>query len=107
MGKLHGASPSESRYYVLVLFDISDARKYRSFVKVVKRYATRVQKSVFEAYLKSFQVKEMIGLIERLMKSDAFFNPDDRVRIYKISGNCDVVDFGVHQSNLPEENIFF
>ncbi len=52
LGRIAGASPAENRYYVLVMFDIADPKKYRLLMRILKRYATRIQKSVFEAQLK-------------------------------------------------------
>ena len=106
VGKTTGASPAESAYYVLVLFDISDAKKYRKLIGILKRYGTRVQKSVFEAQIKMSQIKELAGAIEHLMLSARFYNVDDNVRIYKVAGNCEVTIFGRYESNLTEENIF-
>ena len=106
-GKTAGASPSEHKYYVMVFFDISDAKKYRLLVRVLKRYGVRVQKSVFEAQLRPSQVRELKDAIEGLMCSDRYYNPDDNVRMYKISGNCDATVYGEYSPLLPEENIFF
>ena len=106
VGKVAGTSPAESAYYVLVLFDISDAKKYRKLIGILKRYGMRVQKSVFEAQLKMAQIKELVEAIERLMSSARFYNADDNVRIYRVAGNCEVPIFGQYESNLTEENIF-
>ena len=106
VGKTAGASPAESTYYVLVLFDISDAKKYRNLMRLLKRYGTRIQKSVFEGQLRRSQIKELVGAIEKLMGSARFYNADDNVRIYKIASSCEVTVFGRYESNLTEENIF-
>ena len=105
-GKSSGASPADDRYYVVVFFDISDSKKYRSLVKILKSYGSRIQKSVFEAQLKRSQIKELLESIEKLMSLEKSFNESDNVRIYKISGGCDVTVFGVYESNILEENIF-
>jgi CRISPR-associated endonuclease Cas2 len=106
LGKLSGASPASDRYYVVVLFDISEAKKYRALLKILKGYGCRIQKSVFEAHLKRSQIKEMTTKIEMLMESERFYNPNDNVRIYRIAGNCALTVFGSYQSNIQEENIF-
>lgn len=105
--KVHGASPSEDRYYILVLYDISDAKKMRLLVKILKRYGVRVQKSVFEGSVRQTQIRKMLQEIRRLMSSDRFFNANDNVRIYKIAGECELSVFGDYQSQELEENIFF
>lgn len=104
--KISGASPSASRYYVLILFDISNQKKYRKLLKTIQRYGLRMQKSVFEAYLRKSQIKELTSSIESLMASDAWFDSDDVVRIYTIAGNCTAIAFGKCDITFPEENIF-
>lgn len=105
--KLRGASPSEDRYYFLVLYDISDPKKTRLLVKILRRYGIRVQKSVFEGHVRQTQMKEMTKEIKRLMASERYFDPDDNVRIYKIAGECELCVFGNYENQVPEENIFF
>lgn len=105
-GRVAGASPAESSYYVLVLFDIADAKKYRLLMRILKRYARRIQKSVFEAQLKPKQIREMTDAIEKLMRSERFFDPDDNVRVYRIASNCDVTVFGNCTMAGVESDIF-
>ena len=106
-GKLSGASPADDRFYLLILFDISEQKKYRLLIKILNNYCTRVQKSVFEGHLKMMQIKQMMTSIEKLMASTRFYNPDDNVRIYRISGNCTATVFGSCTLSIIEENIFF
>ena len=89
-----GSSPSENKYYVLIMFDISDRKKYFLLTKTLKRYANRIQNSVYEAYLKSAHIKGLIRDVENLMKSEKYFNSADKVRIYKLTGTCSSVIFG-------------
>lgn len=104
--RIEAASPSEHRYYVLVLFDITDTKKYGKLVKLIKRYCTRIQKSVFEAYLRQKQIAEFENQINRIMRSDRYYNPSDRVRLYKLSGKPSVTIFGEYDPIGIEENIF-
>lgn len=106
VGRIAGASPAEHRYYVLVMFDISEAKKYRMLVRTLKKYGLPIQRSVFEAQLKPGQIKDLLGEVERLMSSERFYNPSDNVRVYKVAGNCDVTVFGQYVSTLTEENVF-
>lgn len=105
LGKLKGASPAEDRFYVTVLFDISDAKKYRRVIKVLKSYSSRIQYSIFEAYLKREQIKGLRTSLEQIMASESFFNPTDRIRIYQISGNCELTVLGEYLDNIPEQNV--
>lgn len=106
LGAGGGASPAEVRYYFIVLFDISNQKKYRILLKMLKRYGSRIQKSVFEGHATSAQLRELNCEIARLMDSDRFFNPDDKIRLYRIAGNCSVTVYGDYQEELLEENIF-
>ncbi len=107
VGKIAGSSPSENKYYVLVLFDISDSKKYRVLTRLLKKYGIRVQKSVFEAHLQQAQIKELVAAIDRIMLSERFYNPDDNIRVYRIASNCEVTVFGQYVSSVMEDNIFF
>lgn len=106
LGRIVGASPSEHRFYVLALFDISEPKKYRLLLKILKRYGSRIQKSVFEGQLTRAQIRELAASIERLMSSERFFDPGDNVRLYTMSGSCKALVFGEYVSTLLEENIF-
>ena len=107
VGRQAGASPSEHRYYVLILFDISSQKKYRLLMKLLKRYGIRIQKSVFEAQLKASQIKKLTASAKRLMSSQRYYDPDDKMRIYKIAGNCEVTVFVAHEGSTVEQNVFF
>ena len=105
LGRLSGASPSLDQYYVIVMFDVSDAKKYRLLIKALKRFGSRIQKSVFEAWLTKAQIADMERMIKRLMTSDRYFNEDDRVRIYRIAGNCEATVYGDYAPSQLGENI--
>ena len=105
LGRLSGASPSLDQYYVIVMFDISDAKKYRAIAKVLKKYGRRIQKSVFEAHLTKHQISSMTRSLERLMTSERYYCESDCIRIYRIAGNCEAVVFGDYVTSFMEENI--
>lgn len=104
--RIEGASPADHRCYTLVLFDIADSKKYGRLIKNLKRYCVRIQKSVFEAYLRQGQINELESDIQKLMCSSRSYNPDDRVRIYKLSGRPCATIFGAYEPIGLEENIF-
>lgn len=89
-----GASPAENKFYTLIMFDISNRKKYTLITKLLKRYSRRIQNSVYEAYLKPADMKELTEAIERLMGSDRYCNPADKVRVYKMSGSCSAALYG-------------
>lgn len=106
IGKIKGASPSEDRFYVLILFDISNARKYRKIVKVLKGFTERIQYSVFEGYMKSSQIKELMIGLNGIMSHDQFYNSADKIRVYRMSGNCELTVLGRCANNIPEDDVF-
>lgn len=107
-GKVPGASPSENKFYVLVMFDISGRKKYTLLVKLLNRYSYRIQNSVFEGYLKMSDYKALVAGIEKLMRSKRYFDAGDKVRVYKVSSACDAVVFGecVDEGISLDENLF-
>lgn len=107
VGKTKGSSPSEDQYYLVMFFDISEPKKYRTLVKIMKSYGNRIQKSVFEAQLRSYQIKDLINKVKRVMESRRYYNESDNVRFYKIAGNCEVTVLGECDQPISEENIFF
>lgn len=107
VGKTRGSSPANDTYYIVICFDISDAKKYRLLVRILKCFGSRIQKSVFEATLRPSQIKDLTGRIRHLMASDRYFNEADNVRIYKIAGNCNVTVFGKCEAMTDDDNIFF
>lgn len=106
-GKIHGASPAEDRFYVLIFYDISNAKKYRCLVKILNSYGVRVQKSVFEAQLKREQIKDLSAEVGKLMADGRFYSAGDSIRIYKIAGNCEATIFGLYCDTSMEDNLFF
>ncbi len=107
-GKVAGPSPADNKFYVLVMFDVSDRKKYSLLTRHLKRYSHRIQNSVFEAHLKMSDYREMVAGIEKLMRSPRFFDADDRVRIYRVSNACEAVIFGeCDNENIDlDENLF-
>lgn len=104
--RIVGPSPQDDSYYVLILFDISDQKKYRLMIKELKRYSTRIQKSVFEGQLRKMQFRDLCNTIKKIMTSERFYDADDSVRIYKIAGSCEAVAYGPYKTTILEENIF-
>jgi CRISPR-associated endonuclease Cas2 len=105
ISKQNGSSPADDRFYVTVLFDISDAKKYRKIIKVLNGFSDRIQYSIFEAYLKKEQIRNLTNAIKDIMASPTFFDANDRIRIYKIAGNCELTVFGEYVSSIPEDNV--
>ena len=107
-GRIEGSIPAESKCYVLIMFDISDIKKYKVITKLFKQYGYRIQNSVYEGYLKPADYRNITASIEKIMSKKRFFNPEDRVRVYRITGSCSAVIYGPcsDEYDLLEENVF-
>ena len=69
--------------FYLVCFDIVDNRKRYRVVKILKKYGTRVQKSVFEC--PNLTEKQFLKLKHRI--EDSIDATEDNVRYYYLSKN--------------------
>lgn len=71
------------KHLYCVCFDIvSDKIRYRA-VKILLKYGTRVQKSVFECLLDDRQFLQLKSALEKVIKFD-----QDSVRYYLLCKNC-------------------
>lgn len=76
------------RWPVLIIYDISATKRRNNLIKLLKRYAGRVQKSAFECVLDK-------KLFEKLLvEIDGFFKPGDLIRVYRLTGSADVKTWG-------------
>ncbi len=107
--RIMGAVPAETKCYMLIMFDISDIKKYNVLTKLLKKYAYRIQNSVYEAYMKPADYRSLVSRIDKLMSSSRFYNQDDRIRIYRMTGSCNALVYGPCRDEYSEleENIFF
>jgi CRISPR-associated protein Cas2 len=71
-----------TKFLVLVAYDVSDNRRRTRLVKRLGRYAQRVQRSVFEAYLTDPLLDQMIRTLRDTIE------PTDDVRIYRLCKTC-------------------
>lgn len=94
-----GSSPSENRFYTLIMFDISERKKYSLLTKLLKRYGYRIQNSIYEAYLRPSDIKALTDKVEKLMSSERYYNSADKVRIYRMAGSCSASMFGECEVN--------
>lgn len=85
----------DDRVFVLVIYDIVDNKRRLKLSKYLKGYGFRIQKSAFEAVIKDNVYRKMIkGLPE-------YVTDDDNVRVYKIIGKGQVLNFGM---NIETDN---
>lgn len=90
---------ADKKYFVLIIYDISDNKRRNNMVKILSSYGFRVQKSAFEAMLKDNKYKKLLGEIEKI--------PDksDSVRVYKIQCQGSVKVFGEPFSIVDEDTV--
>ena len=89
------------RSLYLVAYDISDGRRLRQCLKILKRHATGGQKSVFECYLNHDEMEEllqdMIGLLD--INSDRLF-------LLKLDNRIPVETLGIAVKPV-DQNFFY
>lgn len=67
----------------LIAYDISDPKRLYRVAKLMKRYGTRVQRSVFECRLDQTRLKTLVSEIKATIKPRR-----DRVQIYRLCDFC-------------------
>jgi CRISPR-associated protein Cas2 len=83
-----GSSIPDTRWYVLVIYDIADDRRRTRLAKLLNGFGIRVQKSAFEAILNRPKYQKLMQGLKRLLKDE------DECRVYRIRGRGEVAIFG-------------
>jgi len=71
---------------LLISYDIVETKKRNKIVKILEKYGTRVQFSVFECDLVERQKLDLQSKLIKIMKE--FENNEDSIRFYKICEKC-------------------
>lgn len=79
---------TDQRVFVLVIYDIIDNKKRVKLSKYLQGYGFRIQKSAFEAMINEKVYHKMLCGLER------FATDDDSIRVYKMIGRGQVINFG-------------
>lgn len=90
---------NDKKFFVLVIYDISDNKRRNKMVKVLSSYGYRVQKSAFEALLRPNKYEKLINELHDIPSKT------DSVRIYKIQGRGSAVQIGEQYSIEDEETV--
>ncbi|MCS7079431.1 MAG: CRISPR-associated endonuclease Cas2 [Chloracidobacterium sp.] len=69
--------------FILLTYDIRDPRRLRRVMETAERYGRRVQKSVFECWLRDEQVGELIDDLKKVINRRV-----DAVRLYRLCAAC-------------------
>ncbi|MDR1776169.1 MAG: CRISPR-associated endonuclease Cas2 [Actinomycetes bacterium] len=83
-----GKKKEVQKWYVLVIYDISDNKKRTRLAKYLNGFGFRIQLSAYEAILTREKYRKMEQGIGRIV------GPEDSVRIYRIRGQGEVSIFG-------------
>ncbi len=67
----------------LISYDIADPKRLRNVARIMERYGTRVQKSVFECWLAEQDRLRLLQALEPILKA-----PPDTVRFYPLCADC-------------------
>ena len=69
--------------FFLVSYDIRDTKRLHKVAKLMERYGTRVQLSVFECHLSDKQFQQLQLFINKLINQEK-----DSVRFYRLCESC-------------------
>ena len=90
---------NNTKYLVVIIYDISDNRRRAKLSKYLQGYGFRVQRSSFEAILDKKVYNKLIKGIPPIITKE------DNVKLYKLSGSCEVKSWGTTKEVEDEEVI--
>ena len=70
--------------FILIAYDIADARRLRQVAKLMEAYGERVQRSVFECVIDEPQLQILMHKVKHLMK-----RKEDKVQLYHLCDACE------------------
>lgn len=89
------------RYIILVIYDIVENKRRNKMVKCLEKYAVRVQKSAFEAFLTKKKYDKMVEETCKLIDADT-----DSLRIYLLANHTMVCSWGIGDRHVEDVIIF-
>lgn len=92
------ATSNSNKFFVLIIYDISETKRRNKIFKILNSYGFRVQRSAFEATLSPSKYKKLIKDIKHIPSNT------DSVRVYKIQGKGSVVQFG-EETYIEDEDV--
>lgn len=87
----------------IVIYDISDDKRRRQYMKLLNSFGYRIQESAYEAYLSPPKYNKLKKCLKNLE------NSQDSVILYKLNALCDKISFGniSYQENyMYDENVY-
>lgn len=73
----------EDRGFYVLAYDISDDRRRAKIARLMESLGARVQGSVFEAYLKTDELEDLLRRAKKVMKLQ-----EDGLRVYPLCRAC-------------------
>lgn len=92
-----GIREDHQKYVVLIIYDIISNKQRVKMAKLLASYGARVQKSAFEARLTQRQYEKMLSDIKKMLE------PEDNVRIYRMTGYEEIHTFGTKEYETFED----
>lgn len=86
--------------FLLVSYDICNTKRLQRVAKIMERYGSRVQYSVFECMLTHRQQDDLRAKLEKIIKPK-----EDSVRIYRLCEDCrcDIAIMGMGEISEDED----
>lgn len=69
--------------FVLIAYDIGNAKRLRKVARVMQSFGVRVQRSVFECRINQAQLDALLARVKLVIKPK-----EDRIHLYQICENC-------------------
>jgi len=88
------------RILFIAAYDISDNKRLRQALKIIRAYASGGQKSVFECYLNATEKAALLADIEAVIDES-----EDRFLLLKLDGRCQVYTLG--KAVPPQDGAFY
>ena len=85
------------RQLVLIIYDIVDNKKRTKFSNLMEGYGSRIQKSAFEAKLTKKQYNKLLSVVP------AYCGEEDSIRVYKLTGKCQITCWGIKDVTDEDE----
>ena len=89
----------EKKIFTLIIYDIVDNKVRTKFAKHLQGYGFRIQKSSFEAMIPRQKYEKLLREIP------GFVSEADSVRVYRLTGRCNLIKYGRDDSVEPENVI--
>ncbi len=87
----------DHKVFVLIIYDIVENKSRLKLAKYLQGFGFRIQKSAFEAVLTENVYRKMLAGLER------YASGEDSIRVYKIIGKGQVLNFGMKKETQSED----